>query len=89
MAEPNELSFNAVLSAMEPGKSVSITQLLTSEEVETGKLGEIKAKLRGRMNPAVTRARQRHADREFRSDCGQFVTDTGTVIVTVAVTRTE
>ena len=80
-------SFNRQLAALDVGETVGVSRRILRSTPEAGDIGAVKAKMRASVNPAVSRARRKH-EAEFVADCGEFLTQDGHVIVTIAVTRT-
>jgi hypothetical protein len=90
MAEETEAppSFNRQLASLDVGGTVAVGRRILRSSPEAGDIGAIKNKMRQSINPAVSRARRKHS-REFTADCGDFLTQDGHIVVTIAVTRTE
>lgn len=88
MAEELEAppSFNSQLASLDVGLSVGVFRRILRPEATD--IGTVKNKMRQSVNPAVSRTRKKYA-REFVTDCGEFLTTDGHVIVALAVTRTE
>lgn len=80
-------SFNRQLARLDVGETVAVAKRIIRSSPEAGDIGAIKNKMRQSINPAVSRARKKH-DAEFIADCGDYLTQDGHIVVTIAVTRT-
>lgn len=80
-------SFNRQLAALDVGETAAVARKILRSSPEAADIGGVKNKMRQSVNPAVSRARKKH-NAEFTADCGDYLTQDGHIVVTIAVTRT-
>lgn len=77
-----------LVNKMEVGDTVSISRRVEMQYgFAPGAIAKHHQQLRGTLGQQTDRARKAFKDREFKVECGSFMTSEGAMIITAAVSR--
>lgn len=78
----------SLINKMEIGDTVSISRRVEMQYgFAPGAIAKHHNQLRGNLGQQADRARKLFKDREFKVECGSFMTSEGAMIVTAAISR--
>lgn len=84
--ESPPISFNRQIAALDVGATVAVSKRVMRHEAHD--ISAIKGRMRGSINPAVSKAKKKNQT-DYQTDTGEFLTQDGHVMIVVAVTRIQ